>query len=115
MAKLKPQKRRRPRAARLSEDPIVWPEGYYRVTSGPIRPDDLVLSVMTREWLRHDDPGWSGGKATDAEDAYMVARKARHQPAADQAVKGYTIKRDPEPEPPAAPIEPAKGQTSLFE
>lgn len=105
--KLKPQKRRT-RAPRKPEDAIVWPEGYYRVTSGPILPDDLCLSVMTREWLRHDDPGWTS-PATDAEDAYMVARKARHEPAADQEVKGYTIKREP-----AAPTE-TKTQASLFE
>lgn len=75
------------------------PEGHYRVGSGPILPDDLCLSVMTGEWIRFDDPNWLN-PAKNAEDAFMVARKARFEPAPGQQTHKYTLTRSADAEKP---------------
>lgn len=85
------------------------PVGHYRVDSGPILPDDLCLSVMTGEWLRFDDERWMS-PATMAEDAFMVARKARHSVAAGQSSRAYMVQREtPVDEHPAPRVERDQG------
>lgn len=49
------------------------PDGHVRVKEGKIQPDDLCLSVYQGVWVRADSPLWLS-PATQAEDAFMVAR-----------------------------------------
>jgi hypothetical protein len=87
------------------------PEGYYRVREGKLQPDDLVLSVMEKIFLRADDPTWLF-PAIDAENVTCAIRKARHAVAAGQSTRSYQIKRPPESERPNADT---PTQTALFD
>lgn len=100
------------------ENSTQIPEGFYRVRSGAILPDDLCWSVMENVWLRHDDPAWHPTKAHRAENAYCVIRKIseaareikQRAAAAGDPILKYSIRREPEqPDDP----EPEK-QAELF-
>lgn len=51
------------------------PVGHIRVKSGEIRPDDLIYSWASNEWLRADSELWRfPTKGMRAEDCVFVAR-----------------------------------------
>lgn len=87
-----------------------YPRGYYRVTEGEIRADDLVWSVMEKKWRRNDDPEWNDATPHDVDGLACVMRKAV---SGFTATRPYTMPRrrpTPPPEPAADPL----GQPDLF-
>ncbi len=98
-------------------DNSLLPAGYGRVYSGEILPADLVWCWTTKEWLRHDDPGWNPVKSLRAENAIGVARSGRASTAMYANRRTYSIHRAPVEPPDLFPEEPPemKAQTSLFE
>lgn len=51
------------------------PIGYKRVFTGKILPDDLVYSLFTKEFLRHDDPSWLEPRSMYVYQACFVIRE----------------------------------------
>lgn len=71
------------------------PHGYGRVAGGKIRPDDLLWSWPTQEWIRADSSDWVHAPPEDASDAVCVIRTGRPNPNAGWgATKQYKISRE---------------------
>lgn len=52
----------------------MLPAGFVIVRGGTVRPDDLVFSWTSSEWLRADDPGWLQTSPGNVADCTAVAR-----------------------------------------
>jgi hypothetical protein len=70
------------------------PHRHARILSGELRPDDLVWSWTSKEWLRQDDPGWLCSVAR-AEDAVCAVRSGRVDTRGFASVRRYSIKKPP--------------------
>lgn len=78
------------------------PDGYGRVKFGDLRPDDLVWSCFTFEFLRHDDPGWDQKTTTRVEHCEYVVRPGVLHRVSDQIRNpskdgASVLNSDPEP------------------
>lgn len=70
-----------------------FPAGLFvRIEAGPVRPDDLVWSVMVREWQRADWPHWTT-PADLAENCEYVIREVGKIRDDIEADRNYTIRR----------------------
>lgn len=76
------------------------PEGFVRVRSGEILPDDLLFSAFEDppRFRPAADPAWNGPGLTDAADAVYCIRKAGRVaiwPGYATAGRSYSIRRGP--------------------
>ena len=67
------------------------PEGYSRVRSGRILPDDLVYSIYTKEFLRHDDPSWHHRCDWINQAAFVVRASDKKKPETDNGPEQLLI------------------------
>jgi hypothetical protein len=75
--------------------------GFYIVRDGTVRPDDLVWSWSSKEWIRADDPSWLQPSPINVADCVAVARSAafREPGFEDARRRTYTIPTIATPEP----------------
>lgn len=84
--------RSRPRPEKpKSEIAQAIPPGYFRITAGELRDDDLIWSYSRKEFLRNDSPIWTDAKPADAAGLIYVLRSVESvKPEGDRK---YTIRR----------------------
>lgn len=80
---------------RWKEFPAM-PPGRGRVSSGPIRPDDLLFAWPAAVWLRYDSPDWNGSPVIDADDAIVVARAGSFIARPNESRRPHLIGGGPE-------------------
>lgn len=74
-----------------SEIQQAIPDGYFRVTAGPLLPDDLVWDCMNKRFLANDSDQWNDARPADVDGLVYVVRSVRSiTPAGDRR---YTLRR----------------------
>lgn len=92
------------------------PAGYVIIRDGEVRPDDLIYSWTSNEWLRADDPGWLRAAPIAVADCTAVAREAKfsEHEFANAPRRSYHLPRAIATPDPALPAAPSAEQRSLF-
>lgn len=89
------------------------PKDHIRVKSGEIRPDDLIFSWSSNEWLPANSPLWRyPTKGLKAEDCVFVARSS-----ADRPLEQRQAEKKPDTQENIGPlhlVDKREGQLRLF-